>query len=250
MTMTKKTGEATDAERATADASAGALVRAVRRVALSALVGVAFACPFAAAFGSTLRATSSGGTVPLLDTTPWLASVQAPKSPFFTRESDAEGVSFRFKNSGRYVAKGGEVVVSESADGDMWLDGMVHATYIDRAGVATSGWLVRSHLQPVRTPTRAPGWDGRWRSSEGARRLIVHGDRVSYSFMGGGAQARVEMLLRMRPVSDVEATLSRAQASGGVCDLGVRRLDDYLVVTARDCFIHGVNPEAILRRQR
>lgn len=184
MTMAKNTGEATDAEHTTAHARGGALARAVKRIALGALVGVALACPFAASFGATLRASSSGGAVPLLDTTPWLASVQAPKSPFFTRESDAEGVSFHFKNSGRYVAKGGEVVVSESADGDMWLGGMVHATYIDGAGVATSGWLVRSHLRPIRTPMRAPGWDGRWRSSEGARRLIVRGDRVSYSFMG------------------------------------------------------------------
>ncbi|AOK47854.1 MULTISPECIES: hypothetical protein [unclassified Burkholderia] len=242
-----KTGEASDAGRA----AAAAFARAAKRVALGALVSASLVQPLGVAFASALRASSSNAAVPLLDTTPWLASVQAPKAPFFTRESDAEGVSFHFRNSGRSVPKGGEVIVSESPNGDMWLGAMVHATYIDDSGVATSGWLVRSHLRQVRTPVRQSAWDGHWRSSAGARRLIAHGDRVSYSFAGaGGAQPRVEMLMRMRRVSDAEATLSRMQASDGMCDLDVRRLGDYLVVTARDCFIPGVNPEGILRRRQ
>lgn len=246
---TIKAGDASGAG-CTAAARARVTTRIMRR-ALAVLGGAAFAGWFGAAF-----AASSGTTVPPLDTTPWLASVQAPKTPFFTRALDAQGVSFHFANSGHDVERGREVVVSETADGDMWQGGMVHATYIDAAGVETSGWLVRSHLRRVKKPVPPPPtWDGRWRSSAGARRLIVHGERISYSFAGGGgtggAQPRVEMLLRMRPVSDDEAVLSRMQApDGGMCDLAVRRLGDYLIVSARDCFIPGVSPEGILRKQR
>ncbi|KVN11004.1 MULTISPECIES: hypothetical protein [unclassified Burkholderia] len=242
---TRKTSDASDVDSATA-ARASRLVRMKKRTLLAALG--ALAGPFGAAF-----AASSSSAVPPLDTTPWLASVQAPKTPFFTREPDAQGASFHFTNSGHYVAKGREVVVSETAEGDMWQGGMVHATYIDGAGAETSGWLVRSHLRQATKPAPPSAWDGRWRSSAGARRLIVHGDRISYSFAGGGAggaQSRVEMLLRMRPVSGDEAKLSRMPASDGVCDLDVRRLGDYLVVSARDCFILGANPEGILRRQQ
>ncbi|AHI78408.1 hypothetical protein BTRA_3250 [Burkholderia thailandensis USAMRU Malaysia  len=242
---TSKTSGASDVDHAKAVAQACSLGRALARAARCvALIGAVFASPLGAAF-----AASSGTAVPPLDTTPWLASVQAPKTPFFTRESDAQGVSFHFTNSGRYVARGREVVVSETADGDMWQGGMVHATYIDGAGVETSGWLVRSHLRQVKKFAPPSAWDGRWRGSAGARRLIVHGDRISYSF-ASGAQSRVEMLLRLRPVSDDEAMLSRMQVPDGVCDLDVRRLGDYLVVSARDCFIPGANPEGILRKQR
>ncbi|SMF98127.1 hypothetical protein [Burkholderia singularis] len=233
-----------------ARAKAGVLPRIVRLVAAGVVVGAAMLPWPAAPFGALARASVNRDAVPLLDTTPWLASVQAPKTPFFERQADAEHVSFRFTNSGRYLAKGNRVIVAESPEGDMWMDGMVYATYIDRQGEATSGWLVRSHLKPAAGPARASGWDGDWRSSDGARKLIVHGERVSYSFGGAAATTRMEMLLMMKSVSDVDATLLRPQASGAACDLDVRRLDDYLVVAARDCFIRGANPGGILRRMR
>ncbi|KVE39383.1 hypothetical protein [Burkholderia sp. TSV86] len=233
-----------------ARAKAGVPPRIVRLVAASVLVGAA-ALPWpAASFGALARASVNRDAVPLLDTTPWLASIQAPKTPFFERQADAEHVSFHFTNSGRYLAKGNRVIVAESPEGDMWMDGMVYATYIDRQGVAISGWLVRSHLKPAAASARASGWDGDWRSSDGARRLIVHGGRVSYSFGGAATTTRMEMLLMMKSVSDVDATLLRPQASGAACELDARRLDDYLVVAARDCFIRGVNPGGILRRMR
>ncbi|WP_323121031.1 hypothetical protein [Burkholderia alba] len=189
--------------------------------------------------------------VPLPDTTPWLASVVAGNARVLT-QTDADDTSPRFRDSGHTIAQGSEVVVGESAQGDLRLDGKLYATYIGPHGVATAGWIERTALRRIAPAPIVPaGWDGRWRSSDHARQLIVRGDRASYAYLSDGAPpVRLGMLLRFKQVSEREAKLSRAQMTDGTCDLDLQRLRDYLVVVERDCFIGNASPAGILRRQR
>ncbi|GAB7539000.1 hypothetical protein [Burkholderia sp. 3C] len=116
--------------------------------------------------------------------------------------------------------------------------------------LACPAWSVAHAGAPLRHGPHA--WDGHWRSSAGGRDLTISQGSVSYSYRSARAPGgRTGLLLRLKEVEPNLARLSRADRSGGPCELDARQLGHDLVIAARSgCQVADANPDAVLRRVR
>ncbi len=183
---------------------------------------------------------------------PGLAEVTAGDARFATRVALPGSGDLRFATAGaRALPQGASVIVGAGRDGDVRSLGRLHATYVDGAGIAWSGWLDRRALRQVSTRHVPTAWDGHWRSSAGARDLTISQGSVSYSYRSEKTPgARTGLLLKLSEIAPDEARMWRAESAGGTCELDARRLGRYLVIASRDCQTAGANPDAVLRRVR